>query len=110
MRDDQRRFERQDLSRLSLVVFVDDAYRRTGCDFVRTLDLSLGGVALRAKKPIPVGARLVLRLDRESGEPVIVAGEVRHAEQAEDGHHAGVEFVFPPRTVDLNAIIEAEAA
>jgi hypothetical protein len=104
MSHDARRFARRPVELTARLACVDaERDRRTGeCLFwmmtVRTVDVSDGGVCIRAEQPVDCGKRVVLELDLPDGRIIDVAGRVVWLEPSgTDGHSSrmGVAFTVP---------------
>jgi Tfp pilus assembly protein PilZ len=104
MSSEARRFTRRPVELTARLACVD-AQRdpRTGEALfwmmtVRTIDVSDGGLCIRAEQPVDCGRRVVLELDLPDGRTFDVAGRIVWlAPSGKDGHSSrmGVAFTVP---------------
>jgi hypothetical protein len=62
------------------------------------VDIGLGGLQLRSKELIPVGAYCKVQIGRVNGEPLTLAGEVRHSSDIENSELIATGVRFCPET------------
>jgi hypothetical protein len=61
----------------------------------RSRDLSLGGLCLISDRPVPVGGHLAIEIHIESEPaPVLALGSILRSEEGEQGHTAGIQFLW----------------
>lgn len=60
------------------------------------VDLSLGGLQIRSKKPLPISVLCVLQVARKNGEPLEMHGEIRHSTKMPDTDMYASGFRFLP--------------
>lgn len=106
MGSERREFVRQRVSRVEVRVASQVAFRAS---YLR--DLSMGGLFVRSRQPLPRGAEVVVELQVEAQPAVRLRGEVMRQEHAPDGTPRGFGVRFS--TVDaetkqaLEQILEA---
>lgn len=108
MSEERREFTRQQVSRVEVRVASTEAFRAS---YLR--DLSVGGLFVRSRKPLPVGAAVVIELSVEGRPPVRLRGDVARHESAEDGTFRGFGVRFStldPDTISSLETIIAEHA
>lgn len=101
MSEERREFTRQQVSRVEVRVASTEAFRAS---YLR--DLSLGGLFVRSRKPLPVGAAVVIELSVEGNPPVRLRGDVARHESNEDGTFRG--FGVRLSTLDPDTITSLE--
>src|SRR4051812_41412507 len=71
------------------------------------VDIGLGGLQLRSKDALPVGCVCRIHIGRSQGEPLVLAGEIRHSAEVENSDlvATGVRFC-PDNHEDRLAIAE----
>jgi len=75
-------------------------------------NISEGGILFVSKKPLPVGARLMLEINLPTaGSPVVTEGIIAHSERSKGGrrHTTGVQFLNM-RDSDKKRIADAIAS
>lgn len=88
-------------------VTVYEADRRSAQEAV---DISVGGLSLKAPSLGPVGTFVRLNFRVADGGPwVDVDGVVRHVREANDGYTHGIEFVGAQRSIDCVRQLVEEA-
>lgn len=101
MGSERREFVRQKVSRVEVRVASQEAFRAS---YLR--DLSMGGLFVRSRQPLPEGATVVVELVVEAREPVKLRGEVMRQEHAPDGTPRGFGVRFS--TVDAETKLALE--
>ena len=103
IRPDKRRYLRYEILDYAVVYF--DGLSQ-GVNTV-IADISLGGVQLRSKAPLPVGETCTIRVGSDSEAPLGLRAEVRHSKVMEDGElfTSGLRFI-PETHADRMAIAE----
>lgn len=70
------------------------------------VDIGLGGVQLRSKKPLPVGTPLTISIGKDKGGPINMPGILRHCTLSTEGEHIYIAgFKFTPQTHEERAVI-----
>jgi len=92
---------RQKVSRVEVRVASQEAFRAS---YLR--DLSMGGLFVRSRQPLPEGTTVVVELVVEAREPVKLRGEVMRQEHAPDGTPRGFGVRFS--TVDAETKLALE--
>jgi hypothetical protein len=62
------------------------------------VDIGLGGMQLRSKDMLPVGAFCKIHIGRQDAEPLVIAGEVRHSSEIPDSELIATGVRFCPET------------
>jgi hypothetical protein len=90
---DKRRFLRYEMLDYAL------AYT-SGCEAINSVivDIGLGGVQLRSKEALPVGAVCQIHIGRSEGDPLVLAGEVRHSKLVPNSDLVSSGIRFCPHT------------
>ena len=98
---ERREFVRQKVSRVEVRVASQEAFRAS---YLR--DLSMGGLFVRSRQPLPEGTTVVVELVVEAKPPVRLRGEVMRQEHAPDGTPRGFGVRFS--TVDAETKLALE--
>jgi hypothetical protein len=64
------------------------------------VDIGLGGLQLRSREEIPVGIVCRIQIGRLNGDPLMLAGEVRHTGPVEESDLTATGIRFCPETHD----------
>lgn len=90
---DKRRFLRYEMLDYALVFDgMDDPINAV------IVDIGLGGLQLRSKDMLNVGHRVKIHIGRVEGDTIVLAGEVRHVSEVEDGELVASGIRFCPET------------
>lgn len=103
VRPDKRRYLRYEILDYAVVQLdVDHSLINTVI-----ADISLGGVQLRSRDPLPVGALCTIRVGCGDGQPIGLRAEVRHCRPVPDSELFTTGMRFMPEThADRMAIAE----
>lgn len=90
---DKRRFLRYEMLDYALA-------HVPGQEAIKTVivDIGLGGLQLRSKDLLPVGSFCKIYIGRVEGEPLMIAGEVRHSSDIPDSDLIATGIRFCPET------------
>ena len=102
MSSERREHVRQRVSRVSVKVASQEAFRAS---YLR--DLSMGGLFVRSRAPLPVSAPVVVELSVEGSDPLRLRGEVARHERADDGSHRGFGVRFSTVDAETKTALEA---
>ena len=105
---ERREHVRQKVSRVEVRVASQESFRAS---YLR--DLSVGGLFVRSRQPLPIGAAVVIELTVQGRDPVRLRGEVARHESSDDGTFRGFGVRFStvdPETKDTLERIIAENA
>ena len=69
-----------------------------GIDAIKAVivDIGLGGLQLRSKGELPVGAECKIHIGRQEGAPLILAGEIRHSKSIDGSELVATGVRFCP--------------
>lgn len=103
VRPDKRRYLRYEILDYAVVSVAGESQ---GVNTV-IADISLGGVQLRSKQPLPVGATCIIRVGSADGEPIGLRAEVRHCNLMDSSelYTSGMRFI-PETHADRLCIAE----
>jgi hypothetical protein len=92
---DKRRFLRYEMLDYALVYFGPQEPIKAVI-----VDIGLGGLQLRSKDQLPLGATCKVHIGRLHGEPLVLAGEVRHSGEVDGSDLLAVGVRFCPDSHD----------
>lgn len=88
---DKRRYLRYEMLDYALA-YVDDSEAIKAV----IVDIGLGGMQLRSKEALTVGAHCKVHIGRLHGDPIVLAGEIRHCGAVEDSDLFATGIRFCP--------------